>query len=146
MGPDKVNWDYFTKNIPYPSETEYRLILVEKTSKFLKNVRWKALAFLYPNQYREIKETFGFKSEKNPPEIMEIKSFEDRILNMIENVQFREKSRRKNSFQKQMSNDIKGMSKEHVYVKSDKTKNYFKLKPEKHETLLERNIQKEYKK
>ena len=65
---------------------------------------------------------------------------------MIENVQFKGKSWRKNSFQKQMSNDIKGMSKEHVYVKSDKTNNYFKLEPEKHETLLERNIQKEYKK
>ena len=75
MDTDKVNWEYSTKNIPYPSETEYRLILVEKTSKFLKNVRWKALAFLYPNQYRDIKECFGYKSEKNPPEIMEIKIF-----------------------------------------------------------------------
>ena len=107
MSPDKVNWGYSTKNIPYPSDKEYRQILIEKTSKFLKNARWKAFYFLRPNQNTVVKENYGFQSEKNPPEVPELKPFENRIISLVENVQFRKKNWRKGSFQHQMSKDIK---------------------------------------
>ena len=40
------NIAYSNKNIPIPSENEYKLKLIMKTENFLKRMRWKALAFL----------------------------------------------------------------------------------------------------
>ena len=88
MGPEQVNWDYSTKNIPYPSRKEFRQTLIEKTCKFLRNMRWKAIFFINPPSNTSSQETYGFKSEKNPEPVRELKFFEDKILTMVQNVQF----------------------------------------------------------
>ena len=43
---ETFNIAYSNKNIPIPSENEYKLKLIMKTENFLKRMRWKALAFL----------------------------------------------------------------------------------------------------
>ena len=43
---ETFNITYSKKNIPIPSENEYKLKLIMKTENFLKRMRWKALAFL----------------------------------------------------------------------------------------------------
>ena len=50
-----------------------------------------------------------------------------------------------NTFQKTLLNDIRNMSDSHVYVKGDKSSNYYKLSPDKSEQLRIRDIQAEYK-
>ena len=108
MGPEQVNWDYSTKNIPYPSRKEYRQNLIEKTCKFLKNMRWKALFFLgLITTKQNTHETYGFKSDKNPDPVNEMKEFERRILGMIQNVEFIQLNGKHNNFQSNLSKDIK---------------------------------------
>ena len=69
-------------------------------------MRWKAWNFLNPNR-RDSKETYGFKTNNNPPPIAELKDFESRVINLIENIEFKDSSGRKSAFQEQMEDYIK---------------------------------------
>ena len=40
---EKCNFTYSTKNIPIPSERQYKLQLVEKIEALIKKMRWKAV-------------------------------------------------------------------------------------------------------
>ena len=42
----KFNMDYSDKNIPIPSQQDYKIHLISNTEKFIKRIRWKALEFL----------------------------------------------------------------------------------------------------
>ena len=48
-----------TKDIPIPSETEYKCKFIEKTEQLCKRMRWKAFFFLNPCTDGSRKETFG---------------------------------------------------------------------------------------
>ena len=63
----KFNISYSTKNMPLPSRSDYLQRLIEKTEQFLRRIRWKAHFFLNPDTTSSSKETYGFKSMKNPP-------------------------------------------------------------------------------
>ena len=43
---EKFNVNYSDKNIPIPPKQTYKIHLISKTEKFIKNIRWKALQFL----------------------------------------------------------------------------------------------------
>ena len=43
---ETFNITYSNKNIPIPSENEYKLRLIMKTENVLKRMHWKALTFL----------------------------------------------------------------------------------------------------
>ena len=53
-------------------------------------MRWKAHFFLNPDTASPSKETYGFKSTKNPPPIEELKDFEDDMLRMIQSAKFKQ--------------------------------------------------------
>ena len=38
--------NYASKNIPVPSKESYKILLISKTENLIKQMRWKALAFL----------------------------------------------------------------------------------------------------
>ncbi|PIK36660.1 hypothetical protein BSL78_26495 [Apostichopus japonicus] len=88
------------KNIPIPTATPTR-ILIEKVENVIKRMRWKASFFLKTCNNNEEDdeeddehhpahtENFGFKSKKCPPQIEELRLFEDDLLRMIENVKFK---------------------------------------------------------
>ena len=63
--------------------------LIEKTEQFLRRMRWKAYYFLNPNDNSTAKETYGFKSTKNPPFVDEMKPFEDDMLKLIQSIKFK---------------------------------------------------------
>ena len=65
---ETFNIAYSNKNIPIPSENEYKLKLIMKTENFLKRMRWKALAFLGKLKGSD-KENFGFKTVKCHPQL-----------------------------------------------------------------------------
>ena len=111
----KKTFNFSMKNIPIPSENSYMKDLIYRTEDFLIRVRWRALFFLKNEEEKKKqkhtnaednfentkiqKETFGFRTSKNPPAIKELAKFENDIWEMVENVRF---SKYRNSFQREM--------------------------------------------
>ena len=60
---ETFNITYSKKNIPIPSENEYKLKLIMKTENSFKTMRWKALAFLGKLKDSD-KDNYGFKTAK----------------------------------------------------------------------------------
>ena len=100
---EKFNMEYSKKNIPIPSQEEYKVYLISKVEKFIKRMRWKALQFLGKLDSSE-KQTFGFRSRNCPPAVEELANFEDDLMLMTKNVEFRNIN---NTFQEKLKNDIK---------------------------------------
>jgi hypothetical protein len=65
-------------------------------------MRWKAFFLHEPNATAEYK--FGLKSKKSPPVVIEMKAFEEDLINMIENIQFRKVT---DTFLDNLDNDLK---------------------------------------
>ena len=106
---EKVNLEYSTKNIPIHNKNEYRLSLIQKTRKFLQNLRWKAHFYLKPSSKSINQNNFGFKSEKNAPPVLAMKAFEEDMIKLVENVEFKNPSQCSSEFQKKISKDIKNI-------------------------------------
>ena len=141
---EKVNLGYSTKNIPLPSRSEYVKNFIEKTEHFLRRMRWKAYHFLNPTE-STTKETYGFKSRNSPPRVNELIPFEDGMLNLIQNIQFKDV---KCKFLNEMNSDIKNKIKKpsKVLIPADKTTNYYKMTPDSYDKFIKENVTKTYKK
>jgi hypothetical protein len=143
---DQFKFEYSSKNIPCASKTLYIKRLIEKTELFLRRMRWKALFFLYPETKTDESEKFGFNTRKTPPVINELKEFEEKMINAIQNVEFESTSTPSN-FQKTLNKDIARCKKESkVIVKADKTNNHYKMDVKEYNQLLKNNVTKTYKK
>ena len=134
------------KNIPIPTRNAYTKRLIEKVESVVKRMRWKALFFLKEHDNDEEipkAEKFGFKSRKCPPQIDEMKPFEDDLLRMIENIQFRKVN---DDFQSTLKNDIKKIKDStKMFIPADKTRNLYEVEKTQYEKLLRDNITKNYK-
>ncbi len=107
-------------------------------------MRWKAFFFLNPNSPGSSKNTYGFKSTKNPPPIDELKEFEDGMLHMIQSTKFKHVN---NPFLNKLQDDTKRIKDEtKLLIPADKTTNFYKLEPSTYNNLLKQNITKSYKK
>ena len=141
---EKVNFDYSLKNIPICGHKEYTKKLLHQTDKFIRNLRWRTFFYLNPKAKSNEKKTYGFNSYNNPPSIPELKQFEDGLISIVKNVQFRQV---KNTFQNKIREDTKNIKKDsNLFVPADKTHNFYKLTKEQYNHLLDKEIQKEYKK
>lgn len=90
------------------------------------------------------KETYGFKSNFNPPPSRHLVEFERLMFDMVKNITFRKFA---NKFQKEMKTDVEKIKKsEKVIVMADKTTNMYMLTKEQYEKLLLENVTKTYKK
>ena len=141
---EQFNISYSTKNIPLPSHNDYLQRLIEKTELFLRRMRWKAYFFLNPGTTSPSKETYGFKSTKNPPPIEDLKAFEDDMLKMIQSVKFKQVNSPFLNKLKEDTDRIKNDPK--LLIAADKTTNFYKLEPSEYNDLLKKNITKSYKK
>ena len=84
------------------------------------------------------------KSINAPPQVDELKDFEDDISELVQNVEFNKKS---NQFLKSLDNTIDEVKKQkNLYVSADKTSNKYLMKPATYKELLEKNVQSTYKK
>ena len=136
---EKFNINYSTKNIPLASRSDYLQRLIEKTEQFLCKMRWKAHFFLNPNMTSSSKETYGFKSSKNPPPVEELKDFEDGMLKMIQSVKFKQVN---NPFLNKLREDTDRIKNEpKLLIAADKTTNFYKLEPSTYNDLLEKTSQ-----
>ena len=86
---------------------------------------------------------YGFKTKACPPQVEELKPFENDLLRMVEGISFRNMS---DSFQAKMKADIKDIrnSKE-VIVRADKTRNLYRVEKYHYSKLLPDNVTKHYK-
>ena len=90
------------------------------------------------------KETYGFKSTKPPPFVPELKEFEDGLLKLSQDIEFKSTNK---PFQKQLNSDIINIKKSNkLLVAADKTTNFYKVEPTKYKKLMNQNITKDYKK
>ena len=119
-------------------------MLINSAETFIRAVRWRAVNFLNPSKTNNKKENFGFRSAKPAPSVPELKAFEDGMLDLVKNVQFREKT---NEFQEKLKKDSLNIKSEtKVFAAADKTTNFYKTEPEDYLNLFENNLTKDYKK
>ena len=141
---EQVSLGYSTKNIPLPKNKVYQQKLIESMEKFVRSIRWRSFFFLNPTTTTSKKETFGFNSTKSPPNIPELKEFEEGLVKIAQSVKFNKVT---NDFQKQLrkdSQEIRNNNK--LLIPADKTNNFYKLQPDTYDQLLHNNITKDYKK
>ena len=140
---EPVTFTYSTKHIPVASDKEYIKQFIDKTEQFLRRMRWKAFHFL-KQEKSAAKETFGFKTKNCPPVIEELQNFEEGMTQIIQKVELRKINCQ---FQKDLRNDITSVkSNNRLFVKADKSTNFYKLDAAKYNQLLNDNITKAYKK
>ena len=144
--PKRMTLSYSLKNIPIPSNRLYMKKLIEMAESVMKRMRWRAFFFLRSDD-EEVEqgeeEYYGFRSRRCPPQMDELKPFEDDMEKLIGNIQFR---RSRDSFQRTLQRDaayIRGSS--DVFVPADKTKNVYRMVRAQYEWLLRKNITKHYK-
>ena len=95
-----------------------------------------------PAKNKSKENMFGFKSRKCPPQIEELKSFEDDMLQMTENVRSRKVT---DQFQTTLSKDIKKIKNAtKMLIPADKTRNFYEIDHALYEKLLRQNITKNY--
>ena len=85
---EKLHFNYSYKNIPIPSERNYKLQLMEKIELVIKRMRWKTHFYnekkdVKENKTHTIPEVYGLKSLICPPQVKELIQFESDLLDMI---------------------------------------------------------------
>ena len=97
-----------------------------ETDSFLRRIRWKAHHFLKPaGTQSPTNETFGFRITKSPPAIKELNQFEDKMLTLIQNIEFKTD---RNKFQRKLSQNLtKIKTNNNVLTAADKTTNFYLL-------------------
>ena len=110
----------------------------------MRNIRWTSFHFLNPIQTRNSKETYGFPSTKPAPQVAELKDFENKLFDLTKNITFNQCN---NSCQTKLKDDAKNINDEkRMIVAADKTNNFYKVRKDEYDELLQKHITKDYKK
>ena len=133
------------KDVPQCIEREYIMKLTHATEVLIWRLRWFAAFYLgIVEMPDEDFETFGFRTNKPPPIIQEMKPLEDKLVENISNIKFRKST---NEHQKKLHENIKKIrNEEKLLIAGDKSSNYYKCEAEEYSRLKEREIKKGYKK
>ena len=130
------------KDIPITNKMQYQKSIVSKVESFIGRLRWKLFAIKNPGM--ESKITYGFKTSNPPPQLQQLKPFEEDLFLLVKNIQFRPVY---NRFQSELSNKIKNIhATNQVLVKADKTNNIYKIPVDEYRSLKTQNVTAEYKK
>ena len=137
-------FNYSLKNIPIPPAKLYKKRLLEKIENVTKRMKWKAHFPEKGEKSNEKKENCGLKSRMCSPPVKEMENFENALIEMAQNVEFREVN---NSFQRELKKDMKDVkSSNKAFIPADKTRNIYEMDKQTHNKLLHENITKTYKK
>ena len=138
---ERINLDYSKKNILIPSQKECKLQLVAKAEHFIKLARWKALQFVGKLNAQE-KKIYGFRTRNCPPPSKGLKQFEDDLMCMVRNSEFRQYS---NDFQEHVRQDIRNFKQSRKFiVPTDKSGNMYKMEKSKYKKHLSNCITSDY--
>ena len=142
MNFKKINFNYSLKSIPLHNLDHYRRSIIEKVESVIKRMRWKAHFFLN-GEGKSTASTFGLKSKNNPPKVRELNEFEEDMVRMIENLEFRNVY---DELLKNLKTDVKQIQvSPNVFVFADKTTNLYEMTSEKYNQLLSNNSMRTYK-
>ena len=141
---DKLDITYSLKNIPVQQKKSViENKMVESAENLFRRMRWKLFHYQNPG-LADKKETFGFKTENSAPFSPLLQNFEEKILKMLSDIEYKKSN---NDLQAKIKNDLKIIANsDKVLTKADKTSNIYKMEPDTHKKLLNSNIQSEYKK
>ena len=84
---DKLRFEYFTKNIPLPSERSYKLQLIEKIEMVISRMRWKAI-FQDTKKEENKQQRYALRSFKIPSPVKELALFESEMIELVKNIKF----------------------------------------------------------
>ena len=140
---ERKNFKYSLKNIPVPSEDNYMKTMITKVESLIKRMRWKVFFFDKKNQSEAATtNSYGFNSEKAPPQSNALIPFENDLYNMLSSITF---TKRRPEFQKQLSRDLREIrASDSLFVPADKTTNLYKLPPDVYSKLLHNNVTSSY--
>ena len=140
---EQIYFNFNEKDIPYPTNDIFITMLVSTILTVMTRVRWKLAMYKNPN-WRNDKETFGFRTNKSPPKDDDLDTFENLMLDIPNRIRFTNPN---NAYQKKLRDDIQLIRRQNkVIVKSDKTRNYYLVEPEDYKKLMSDTISKDYKK
>ena len=159
---EKLNLGYSTKNVPIPTERNYKLQLIEKIELFIKKIRWKAIFYdmklnnksknnknnnsnMKGNSksnrdgtQKENSSRYGIKSNKCPPQVKDIIAFEKDMIDLVHRIRFRKVN---SGFQRKLKKDLKTIkSSNKTLTPADKTLNVFKLTKDEYNHLLDNAV------
>ena len=103
-----------------------------------------AIISLPKSNPKQPKERNIWIQHNGPPKVAELVELQDMLYDLVVGVKFKNFS---NEFQTKLRRDIKNIARENkVFVAADKTHNFNKVSKENHNELLEKEINKEYRK
>ena len=138
----KFEIKHSTKNIPCAKQEVYKEALIQKTQHLVRRMRWKAKFFEEEDHNVEEHETYGFKTTCTPKPIQHLQAFEEDLIKMVQNVEFRTTRSR---FQNELLKIVRDISKcKNLIVPSDKTSNFYEISVSDYKNLLNENITKHY--
>ena len=100
---EEIKFDYSMKNIPLPNRENYLKKMIHEVQLFFQRFRWR---FFWVNNDKPTKEkqTYGFKTEKSAPANNEMTHYENDIIHLISNIEYRDVT---NEFQNKLLKDVK---------------------------------------
>ena len=100
---ERKDFGYSLKNIPIAGQEVYLKCVYEKTEKFIRMMRWKAMFSEQPAGDIPEMNTYGFGTCKTPPVMDLLKAFEEDLYNLVGSIQF---TSHRNAFQQQLNRDV----------------------------------------
>ena len=142
---DSIEFEFgSSKNIPLATRKEYMEMIIQSLEKFNRKISWHVFFKLNPHIVSKGKETFGFNSCKAPPRMKELKDFEKDLVKLTQNIKF---IKRSNPFLTTLKREIVKISNQKdLIIPADKTTNSYLVQPDQYMQILEKEIQKKYKK
>ena len=142
---DSIKFEFGSaKNIPLANKKEYFEMMIQALEKFNRNLSWHLFFKLNPHLVSKGRETFGFNSSRAPTRMKELKEFEKDLVKLFQSIKFRKRS---NQFLTTLKKEMeKILDKKELIVPADKTSNKYLVPPKKYLNMLEKEIQKNYKK
>ena len=141
---ETIDINFSTKNIPLCNLWTYKRSLLNEIERFRENLRWRVFYFKRPDKKKKI-QTYGLKTKFNAPQDPDLMEFERRLMDIIKEVKFKEV--KWTDTEVKMKRILKIIKQRNMIVtSSDKTNNFYLVKPEEYYRLMDRELNKEYKK
>ena len=146
----QVNFNQSLKNIPPSGKKEHSMKFSHYLERFMKHVDWQVYFHENPIDEDNRKETYGFPSQKTPPwknGVISplIKPFREAVAKLAGSIKY--KPQKNSTFQKELRKVVGSIERNpNLLISSDKTSNFYEMKPEKYEKLVRDSITTKYKK
>ena len=141
---EKINFNYYLKNILSPTEASYQLMLMKKIESVIKHIRWKVHVYLKKDTRNISYINYCFKTRNYPSRCKELQKFQKVVLDITKLTKCLIS---KDNFQRKLKEGISNTkSSPSVYAFADKNTNIYKFPPQDSKKLLHGNITKSYKK